>query len=70
MDETQLPPQGTTTHNNAKDNHSNTLFLEQIPSSSSSHAKAGEASDPEDEDTKMYLEDRDLAGVDLVIWIL
>jgi hypothetical protein len=28
MDELQLPPQGITTHNNAKDNPSNTLVLE------------------------------------------
>jgi hypothetical protein len=39
--------------------------LEQIPSSSSSHAKAGEASDPKDRDTKMFLEEQDLVGVDL-----
>jgi ATP-dependent exoDNAse (exonuclease V) alpha subunit len=42
-----------------------TPVLEQIPSSSSSHAKVGEASDPEDGDTEMFLEEQDLAGVDL-----
>jgi hypothetical protein len=65
MDEPQLPPQGTITHNNAKNNPSNTPVLEEIPSSSTSHAKFGEASNPEDEDTKMYLEDKDMVRLDL-----
>ena len=37
----------------------------EIPSSSSSHAKVGEASYLKDRDTEIFLEEQDLAGVDL-----
>jgi hypothetical protein len=65
MDEPQLPPEGTIIHNIAKYNPSTTPLLEHIPSFSSSHAKASDASHPEDGDTKMFLDEQDLVGINL-----
>jgi hypothetical protein len=64
MDEPQLPPRNSfPQYCDSQSLHY--PCLGKIPSSSSSHAKAGEASDPEEGDTKMFLEEQDLAGVDL-----
>ena len=62
----QIPPQEATTQSNTKGKMMNTPVLEQIHPISPSLIKDGEASDLEEGDVKMDLDEHDLNGIDLV----